>query len=172
MAGVLLAGCDAGPERQPSLPAQTEQSAAAEEPVETDEAGKPAAQSAAPAREEAAEWDEICININGTDYLATLEDNESARELAARLPFTITMSEHNGNEKFYNFPAAFPSQAQSIRNISSGDIMLFGQDCLVLFYDSFSTSYRYTPLGRIDETQGLADALGRGSVEVSFRAAE
>ena len=47
--------------------------------------------------------------------------------------------------------------------------MLFGSDCLVLFYESFSTSYSYTPLGAVENPQGLADALSSGSAQVTLR---
>ena len=39
----------------------------------------------------------------------------------------------------------------------------------MLFYESISTSYSYTPLGRIEDPAGLAEALGSGSVAVTFQ---
>ena len=46
--------------------------------------------------------------------------------------------------------------------------MLYGGDCLVVFYETVRTSYGYTPVGHISDTEGLAEALGDGRVEVSF----
>jgi len=47
--------------------------------------------------------------------------------------------------------------------------MLYGNNCLVLFYESFSTYYHYTPLGKIDNSDGLAEALGSSNVQIIFR---
>lgn len=46
--------------------------------------------------------------------------------------------------------------------------MLYGNNTLVLFYESFDTSYSYTKLGYVDDPAGLDAALGNGNVVVKF----
>ena len=110
----------------------------------------------------------ITININGVDFTVTLEDNETTRELVNRLPLNIEMNELNGNEKYYYFDESFPSNSSRIERIEKGDIMLYGSDCLVLFYESFNTSYSYTRIGKLDNPSLLDDVIGKDSVRVTI----
>ena len=64
---------------------------------------------------------------------------------------------------------SLPAAATRPSGILAGDLMLYGGSCLVLFYESFSTSYEYTPLGFLEDPAGLGEALGSGSAEVSFQ---
>ena len=78
------------------------------------------------------------------------------------------MQELNGNEKYYFFDSSLPTNASRPAGIHTGDLMLYGTNCLVLFYKDFATSYSYTPLGRLVDPAGLAAALGAGSVTVEL----
>ncbi len=108
------------------------------------------------------------IKIGNKNFTATLYDNETTRELIKQMPLTINMSELHGNEKYYYFSQSLPTNSERVGNIKNGDLMLYGADCLVLFYESFSTSYSYTRIGKIDNPSGLANAVGSGNVEVMF----
>ncbi len=108
----------------------------------------------------------INVIINGKNFSATLYDNKTVKELINKLPLTINMSELNGNEKYYYFNDNFTTLPERVGTIKSGDLMLYGSDCLVLFYDSFSTSYSYTKIGYLDNPEGLKNIVGNGTVNV------
>lgn len=108
------------------------------------------------------------ITVGAVLFTATLEDHVAAKAFRALLPMTVGMSELNGNEKYFYLPESLPTAASNPRSIRTGDLMLYGSSCLVLFYESFPTSYSYTRLGRVDDASGLASALGGGSVTVRF----
>jgi len=108
------------------------------------------------------------ITIGSAVFTATLESNATATAFAKLLPMTISMSELNNNEKYYDLPNSLPTSSSNPGTIQNGDLMLYGSRTLVLFYKSFSTSYSYTRLGKVDDTTGLAAALGSGRVTVIF----
>jgi hypothetical protein len=114
----------------------------------------------------------INLQIGSKTFTAKALDNASSRALLAMLPMTVTMSELNNNEKYYQLPNGLPTNAQDVGTINMGDLMLYGSDTLVLFYKSFTTSYSYTRLGYLENVSGLEDALGSGNVEVKIELAE
>lgn len=108
------------------------------------------------------------ISINGTDYAVTVEDNETVREFVKKLPMEITMEELNGNEKYYYLDSSLPNNPAKIGKINAGDLMLYGGNCLVLFYDSFDSSYSYTKIGHVDNPSSLKQIVGTDSIKVSI----
>ena len=110
----------------------------------------------------------IIITIKNKKYEAILYDNSTTKQLIKKFPITITMSDLNGNEKYYNFSKSFSTSSENVANINKGDIMLFGNNCLVIFYKSFSTRYRYTKLGYIKNLEDLENSLGKGDIEITF----
>ena len=112
----------------------------------------------------------VSLKINNKEYKLILYDNDTARDFLKMLPLKITMNDLNSNEKYHNLSSSLTTKSERVGSIKRGDFMLYGNNCLVLFYESFSTSYSYTKIGYIENTDGLKDSLGRGSIEITFSA--
>ena len=110
----------------------------------------------------------INIIVGSKTFTATLAASETGEAFAALLPLTVTMNELNGNEKYHYLSSSLPTAAYQPGTIHAGDLMLYGNNCVVLFYETFNTSYSYTRIGAIDDPSGLAQALGAGNVSVRF----
>ena len=110
------------------------------------------------------EMDSVKVIIDNKEYKMNLEDNETTKSFIKILPKTWKMNELNGNEKYVYLSSPLPTSPNVPKIIEKGDIMLFGDDCLVIFYESFKTNYSYTKIGSIEN---LPD-LGNSSIEVKF----
>jgi hypothetical protein len=66
------------------------------------------------------------IKINNKEYEFELEDNEAANQIKSKLPFTVTMTNLNGNEVYYQFSGeSFTTNTKSVGTINKGDIPIF-----------------------------------------------
>ena len=108
------------------------------------------------------------IKIKDKEYQIELESSETANQIKSKLPFTISMKNLNGNEVYYNFDESFKTNQQSVGTINQGDIYLYRDNCLVLFYKTFTTPYTYTKIGKVINPEGLDSLIGSGNVEIKW----
>lgn len=149
----------------------------AREGAGTEEAGTPAAandedddESEVPDPMETS--DTVQATLNGTQVTIELEDSETAAAFRALLPLSVELDDLNGNEKYVYLDEGLPAAASNPGTIEKGDVMLFGDSCLVVFYETFDTSYRYTRIGRVADPDALDDIAGDATVEARFEVAE
>ena len=110
----------------------------------------------------------ITVQIDRQHFTLTLNDSPAARAFVNRLPLTLDMAELNGNEKHADLAEALPENPVRPGHLRAGDLMLYGDKTLVLFYSRFDSGYRYTPLGRVNHPAGLAQVVGNQSVRIHF----
>ena len=108
--------------------------------------------------------DNMKVLINDKEYIIKLEDNDTVKKLITLLPIEVEMKELNGNEKYIYLDYDLPTNSISPKHINKGDVYLYGDNCLVIFYKSFDTSYSYTKIGHIDNLPNL----GNDSISVKF----
>ena len=108
------------------------------------------------------------IKVNNTIFEVTLENNSTVNAFYDLLPQSLNMIELNGNEKYCYLSSPLPTNSSSINVIHAGDIMLWGNNCIVIFYETFSSGYSYSKIGKINNIENLKQCLGSGSVVVDF----
>jgi hypothetical protein len=89
----------------------------------------------------------IKITVNSQTFTATLLDNNSAKAFKEMLPMTVEMTELNRNEKYVRLPENLPTNASNPGTIRSGDLMLYGSNTVVLFYDRLEYFIQLYPIG-------------------------
>ena len=110
------------------------------------------------------------VEILTAEQIAKMpEISENAKAFIKMLPLTLSMEELNGNEKYHYLDKPLPTDSSRVESISCGDLMLYGSDCIVLFYKKFSTPYSYTKIGKVNDPEGLEQVLGKGSVTITFQ---
>jgi hypothetical protein len=166
IAAVALSGCGDDETEQP--PPRSEP------PTQTSpDAGTGASTSPSPP-DNAPSARRLRITFGDTELTARLDDNATARDLAAQLPLTLTFSDHNGVEKTAPLPNELSTDgAPNAHDPVAGDLGYFapGGD-LVLYHDDEAPEF--PGIVRIGELDGDLLALARqdGEFEATVELAE
>ena len=120
--------------------------------------------------EQAVQASALQMTIGDTPVSVDWEDNESVealKDLCSNQPLTIQMSMYGGFEQVGSIGADLPQNDEQTTT-SSGDIVLYSGDQIVVFYGS--NTWAYTRLGRItDKTQAeLNELLSNGNITVTL----
>lgn len=99
------------------------------------------------------------ITINGKKFNAEFYNNKTARAFMTHMSATYKMAKLNGNEIYKYVDYELPEKAKKVKKVHKGDIMLYGSDCIVIFYKTFKTSYSYTKIGKITNPKKLKSAI-------------
>ena len=106
-------------------------------------------------------WESPILPPGESHYIVSIADD-----------LTVTLEELNGNEIYHDLMEPLPSAPERVGHVNAGDIMLFGDSCVVIFYKSFDTPYSYTRIGNIADAEGLAAAIDGQSAYVTFEKME
>lgn len=102
------------------------------------------------------EASELIIYMNQKKAIVHWEKNETVPALLEVLPANFQMEDLYGNEKYLRLSRPIPSNEVFVHQIKTGDVMLYGNDTLVIFYKDFSTPYAYTKIGHIEAIKKMS----------------
>ena len=109
--------------------------------------------------------DTVKVYINDKEYKLNLYDNETSSSLIKLFPIEVTMKNLNENEVYVYLDEKLPTNSSNPKTINAGDVMLYGDNCLVIFYKTFNTSYSYTKIGHIDNLPIINEDTVRVRIE-------
>lgn len=108
------------------------------------------------------------LEINGVIFETDIEENDTASAFLNILPQSLNMRDLNKNEKYCFLNKSLPIKPTKPKIIHTGDIMLWKDNCIVIFYKTFQTNYLYTKIAKIKNISYLEKSLGDGYVTAKF----
>ena len=107
--------------------------------------------------------------INDKEIPVTWEDNESVKEIMEEVKnhlIVVDMTMYGGNEQYGYLGREYTNRNTNITT-ESGDIVLYNNDNIVVFYGS--NTWSYTKLGKMNLCQDeLEELLGNGNVTLKL----
>lgn len=110
----------------------------------------------------ACKHEDVVVTIGEKSFVLELADTKAAQELEKALPLTVKMTSVNGQYVHGNVNSAtFTQQLAESGVLDMGDIMLQGNNELMLFYSVNTSNDMLTRIGRItqDERTAFANAI-------------
>ncbi len=93
----------------------------------------------------------VQFKLNETVCNVSFADNAAVTALVKRLPLKLVLHDLHGNEKYGELDRSLPVESMKPRTIHKGDIMLWSDNTIVVFYKTFNSPYSYTKLGHLDD---------------------
>ncbi len=110
----------------------------------------------------------ISVRIGDMTYIMSVDAGKAGQEFANSTPFELEMVDLNNNEKYYDSDEKLLADPYKPGHVDVGDVMLYGDRTIVIFYKSFDTDYSYTRLGKIKNADSLEYMLEGDKVIVEF----
>lgn len=114
----------------------------------------------------------IYLSAGNETFAVALENNDAVNALMELLQngsVTISLNDYGGFEKVGALGTDLPAD-DAYTTTQAGDVVLYQGNQIVIFYGS--NTWSYTRLGKINETEDLQAALGKGTVSVTFSLTE
>ena len=110
------------------------------------------------------------ISVEQLIYQINYYDNPTARSFIKQMPFTVTLEDYAGMEKiFYPQQALSKEKSPDGAQPRMGDLMYYAPwGDVALFYKDFRFANGLIPLGKVEDIDGLMDALKLASFQATF----
>ena len=99
---------------------------------------------------------DIQIKYNGIYYRAKPTISYAAQNFIKTFPLSVTMSDEGTNQKKGCVYQKFDGDSDKPKNIQKGDLLLYGDSCVVIATEDFVGYSQYKKIGHIDNLGDMA----------------
>lgn len=115
----------------------------------------------------AQQMHKVNLNIQGEIFNLELESNDTTEALLKHLPLKMELADLHANEKYEYLPFSLPTTSYEPITIEEGDVLLFNDNCFVIFYKTFKNpGYSYSKIGKVEDTKRLKQVVGQKNIKV------
>ncbi len=115
----------------------------------------------------AQQMHKVNLNIQGEIFNLELESNDTTEALLKHLPLEMELADLHANEKYEYLPFSLPTTSYEPITIEEGDVLLFNDNCFVIFYKTFKNpGYSYSKIGKVEDTKRLKQVVGQKNIKV------
>jgi hypothetical protein len=100
---------------------------------------------------------DIQIKMNGIYYRAKSNISYATQNFIKNFPLSVEMSDENSNQKKGCVYFKFDGDADKPKNIEKGDLLIYGDSCIVIATDDFAGYGSYKKIGHIEKMPDLPD---------------
>ena len=97
----------------------------------------------------------LLLQADNEEIEISVMNQEILQQIIGYLPQTLSLNELNGNEMYADLPFKVAAKSQDSDKVRAGDVRLYGNQTLVIFYKDHETSYRYNKIGEIKDLSQL-----------------
>ncbi len=111
----------------------------------------------------------VALQIGTNVFSVELAKTRAAQQFRERFPLTLEMEKYYVLERYVDLEDGLPSSPQAGGLVEVGEFYLLGTQRLVFSTRTSMKAGYQTPIGKVECADGFVDAVGEGSVVVTFR---
>ena len=111
----------------------------------------------------------VSLQVGTNMFSVELAKTDAANQFRQRLPLTLSLDKYYVTERYVDLDFELPTSRIPAGILDIGDFYLLQPNRLVLSLRLTQKAGFLTPIGKVENTDGFVEAVGEGSVEMTFR---
>ncbi len=111
----------------------------------------------------------VSLQVGTNVFSVELAKTDAANQLRQRFPLTLTMDKHYVVDRHVDLDFNLPTISIPAGTVEIGEFFLLQPNRLILSLHLSQRAGFMTPIGKVENIDGFVEAIGEGSVEMTFR---